>query len=674
MDKMFFFFGTLHAKPYRPVSQTAIDAVSSEALLRSPTRVKPSNFRRLPSRPSGLLRWFRTKISNEKGDLSSGAEKADNASLIETDFNDIEATVVLSVPKRVGPPRNRRPPARAARPLRGQETGELVQETGECKQKTGESAQKTGAEDSVPEKSNIKAENRSKGTAMLNILEKKINRKKRELKEGEEPKVKLLTKRKKLPKKICENLSDLNPVTESLVYFLGHQDELEDHQNQLLRKQIRQSDSRLSREIAQQQIKDILSYAEDSPPPPLPEKPKRMKLSELSSRENSTGGISLSSHSKGNQFSVSFDEIKQKKERLKKINTISFERDPSPTPVDEESQDESRSLSGSESNTMPASTDHRGSSESVISTELVSSTEPGELTEPEVSTELGVSNESETSTESVGLTEPVTSTEPEVSFEPRASTEHRASSASEISTESVISSKSIISTEAVRSTNSGVSSESGESTLAGLSSEKEFIPVFNQEKNVKVWEGNDEHFANQQKNKQEDEIELISYFNSAHFSEKLDSEMNIDDILSMIPTLESFENIDPVDLPAPDHIDQLDPTASDHIDDQLLETEQKSSGVDLSEGDEILTNQNTEGDETLTNQNTFYNERLDLNVAQEVVQLFDCIHGFETSDITELNETNDNSERRQSSVSRKQIDFEFQLGKEPEVDFTEDCS
>jgi len=27
-------------------------------------------------------------------------EKADNASLIETDFNDIEATVVLSVPKR----------------------------------------------------------------------------------------------------------------------------------------------------------------------------------------------------------------------------------------------------------------------------------------------------------------------------------------------------------------------------------------------------------------------------------------------------------------------------------------------------------------------------------------------------------------------------------------------
>jgi len=51
-------------------------------------------------------------------------------------------------------------------------------------------------------------------------------------------------------------------VTESLVYFLGHQDELEYHQNQLLRKQIRQSDSRLSREIAQQQIKDILSYAE----------------------------------------------------------------------------------------------------------------------------------------------------------------------------------------------------------------------------------------------------------------------------------------------------------------------------------------------------------------------------------------------------------------------------
>ena len=49
--------------------------------------------------------------------------------------------------------------------------------------------------------------------------------------------------------------------------------------------------------------------------------------------------------------------------------------------------------------------------------------------------------------------------------------------------------------------------------------------------------------------------------------------------------------------------------------------------MDLSEGDEILTNQNTEGDETLTNQNTFYNERLDLNVAQEVVQLFDCIHG-----------------------------------------------
>ena len=45
------------------------------------------------------------------------------------------------------------------------------------------------------------------------------------------------------------------------------------------------------------------------------------------------------------------------------------------------------------------------------------------------------------------------------------------------------------------------------------------------------------------------------------------------------------------------------------------------------EGDETLTNQNTEGDETLTNQNTFYNERLDLNVAQEVVHLFDCIHG-----------------------------------------------
>ena len=51
-------------------------------------------------------------------------------------------------------------------------------------------------------------------------------------------------------------------MTESLVYFLGHQDELEYHQNQLLRKQIRQSDTRLSREIAQQQIKDILSYAE----------------------------------------------------------------------------------------------------------------------------------------------------------------------------------------------------------------------------------------------------------------------------------------------------------------------------------------------------------------------------------------------------------------------------
>ena len=70
----------------------------------------------------------------------------------------------------MGPPRNRRPPARAARPLRGHETGELVQETGECAQKTGESAQKPGAEDSVPEKSNIKAENRSKGTAKLNIL------------------------------------------------------------------------------------------------------------------------------------------------------------------------------------------------------------------------------------------------------------------------------------------------------------------------------------------------------------------------------------------------------------------------------------------------------------------------------------------------------------------------
>ena len=48
-----------------------------------------------------------------------------------------------------------------------------------------------------------------------------------------------------------------------------------------------------------------------------------------------------------------------------------------------------------------------------------------------------------------------------------------------------------------------------------------------------------------------------------------------------------------------------------------------------SEGDETLTNQNTpsEGDETLTNQNAFYNERLDLNVAQELVHLFDCIHG-----------------------------------------------
>ena len=87
--------------------------------------------------------------------------------------------------------------------------------------------------------------------------------------------------------------------------------------------------------------------------------------------------------------------------------------------------------------------------------------------------------------------------------------------------------------------------------------------------------------------------------------------MNIDDILSMIPTLESFENIDPassefidpldpassenidqLDPTAPDHIDQLDPTASDHIDqldptesddidDQLLETKQKSSGWEL---------------------------------------------------------------------------------------------
>ena len=51
-------------------------------------------------------------------------------------------------------------------------------------------------------------------------------------------------------------------MTESLEYFLEHQDELQDHQNQLLRKPIRQSDTRLSREIAQQQIKDILSYAE----------------------------------------------------------------------------------------------------------------------------------------------------------------------------------------------------------------------------------------------------------------------------------------------------------------------------------------------------------------------------------------------------------------------------
>ena len=77
----------------------------------------------------------------------------------------------------MGPPRNRRPPARAARPLRGQEAGELVQETGKLVQETEESAQKTeerarktGAEDSVPEKSNIKAENRSKGTAKFNIL------------------------------------------------------------------------------------------------------------------------------------------------------------------------------------------------------------------------------------------------------------------------------------------------------------------------------------------------------------------------------------------------------------------------------------------------------------------------------------------------------------------------
>ena len=64
---------------------------------------------------------------------------------------------------RVGPPRNRRPPARAARPLRGQETGELAQETGEL-------VHETGAEESVPEKSNIKAENKSKGTAKLNML------------------------------------------------------------------------------------------------------------------------------------------------------------------------------------------------------------------------------------------------------------------------------------------------------------------------------------------------------------------------------------------------------------------------------------------------------------------------------------------------------------------------
>ena len=64
---------------------------------------------------------------------------------------------------RVGPPRNRRPPARAARPLRGQETGELVQETGEL-------VHETGAEESVPEKSNIKAENKSKGTVKSNML------------------------------------------------------------------------------------------------------------------------------------------------------------------------------------------------------------------------------------------------------------------------------------------------------------------------------------------------------------------------------------------------------------------------------------------------------------------------------------------------------------------------
>ena len=51
-------------------------------------------------------------------------------------------------------------------------------------------------------------------------------------------------------------------MTESLEYFLGHQDELQDHQNQLLGKQIRQSDTRFSRESAQQQIKDILSSAE----------------------------------------------------------------------------------------------------------------------------------------------------------------------------------------------------------------------------------------------------------------------------------------------------------------------------------------------------------------------------------------------------------------------------
>ena len=90
-----------------------------------------------------------------------------------------------------------------------------------------------------------------------------------------------------------------------------------------------------------------------------------------------------------------------------------------------------------------------------------------------------------------------------------------------------------------------------------------------------------------------------------------ESELNFDDILLMIPTVESFDTVDPasaenidqldptapdhidqldptapdhidqLDPTAPDHIDQLDPTAPDHIDQLILETEEKPSGLEL---------------------------------------------------------------------------------------------